>query len=609
MNNKEKILFAAREHLAEVFVSIKKSCKELQKTLKLSEERFGSLSYGDQIVERSVIVFGKKRADELEHLKTSPYFVRCDVVFQNDEIESSIYFAKFGFDKESIYSWVTPASVMRFERPGDVCYKRPDGTLQKARLLRKDQYMIVEGKLKFLSSEAIDAPRELIYEEYFSTQKSGFILPEIVAQMEKAQDSVIRAHHAGPFLISGPAGSGKTTLALHRVAYLAQSPDLAQIYTGKSIVVFVQDNGTKEYFSHLLPELGISDVKIATFFEWAFEILGISGNSIDRYGSFEWEKDLYEFQKLKALRKMPKETYSTTNTFLVLEKIYATYFDEKQKALFRRQSVENLYDRIDLTVLLKIFQKNNGELNVVRDYYVEQKNGKMKKKRGSIKLEYSLAVIDEFQNYLPDQLKLVRSCINKKTQAALYVGDMAQQVKLGTIRQWEEIGEKMECERKVVLEKVYRNTKNILLFIRQLGYVIEIPEQLRIGMKVGEYVLETKNDEIRQIEKIIKKSTFSSLGILARESEYLADFRKVFLANQKIHVMTMNEAQGVEFDVVILVGVGKDASVDYADMKDMELLELKKRIEKDLLYVALTRAISELHVMGRKKLENVAYIA
>ena len=44
-------------------------------------------------------------------------------------------------------------------------------------------------------------------------------------QMEKAQDQVIRAHHAGPLVISGPAGSGKTTLALHRVAFLTQSPE------------------------------------------------------------------------------------------------------------------------------------------------------------------------------------------------------------------------------------------------------------------------------------------------------------------------------------------------------------------------------------------------
>ena len=69
--------------------------------------------------------------------------------------------------------------------------------------------------------------------------------------------------------------------------------------------------------------------------------------------------------------------------------------------------------------------------------------------------------------------------------------------------------------------------------------------------------------------------------------------------------MTINEAQGVEFDVVVLVGIGREAAVDYADMQDAELLEGKKRIEKDLLYVALTRAISELHVMGRTKLKKI----
>ncbi len=436
-----------------VCVSLKTSFRELRKSLKLSEERFSSLSYGDQIVESEIIAYGKKRIGEFEHLENSPYFVRCDVLFQNDEMESSIYFAKFGFDKEAIYSWITPASVMRFEKPGEVRYRRPDGTWQKATLLRKDQYMIVDGKIKFLSSEAIGVPRELVHEEYFSTQKSGFILPEIVAQMEKAQDSVIRAHHAGPFLISGPAGSGKTTLALHRVAYLVQSPDLASIYQSKSIVVFVQDNGTKEYFSHLLPELGISDVKITTFFEWAFAILGMSGSAVDRYGNSEKEKDLYEFQKLKALKNLPKKILHSANYFSTLQKIYVAYFDKAQQELFSRQSKENLYDRIDLTVLLKIFEKNNTDLSVVRDYYVEQKNGKVKKKRGSVRLEYSLAVIDEFQNYLPDQLKLMKSCLSIKTQAALYVGDMAQQVKLGTIRQWEEIGEKWTKSEKLFWKK------------------------------------------------------------------------------------------------------------------------------------------------------------
>lgn len=609
MINKTKILSRARAHLAGVCASIKNSFQDLEKTLKLSKGRFSTLSYEEQMVESVILANGKRRVSELEHLERSPYFVRCDIIFSDDEKETSIYFAKFGFSEESIYSWVTPASVMRFEKPGEVRYRRPDGMVQKARLLRKDQYMIVDGKIKFLSSEAVDSPRELIYEEYFSTQKTGFILPEIVAQMEKAQDQVIRAYHVGPFLISGPAGSGKTTLAFHRVAYLAQSPDLANIYTSKSIIVFVQDEGTKEYFSHLLPELGIEDVKITTWQKWAFEILGLSGNFVDRYGDSENEKDLYEFQKLKALKNLPKQSYSLVNNYAALEKAYDAHFNGRQRALFRRQRSENSYDRIDLTLLLKIFHKTHKELNVIKDYYVEQKNGRVRKKRGPVQLEYSLAVIDEFQNYLPNQLTLMKSCLDKKTRSVVYVGDMAQQVKLGTIRQWEDIEEKMDGERKVVLEKVYRNTKNILLFIKKLGFKIEIPDQLKDGAEVGEYVLKTRDEEIEQVTKIIKNKNYSSVGILAKESEYLSDFKKSFASNKKIHVMTAAEAQGVEFDIVFLVGISKDMFMNYADEKHESLAGEKARIDRDLLYVALTRAISELHIMGKEKLEDVVRIS
>lgn len=605
MINKEKILSQAKEHLVNVCGSIKTGLKGLEKTLKRSRERFASLSYADQMVESIILANGKKRINELKHLEKSPYFVRCDVIFHDDNKKSCIYFAKFEFSKESIYSWITPASVMRFEKPGDVCYKRPDGMIQKARLLRKDQYMIVDGKIKFLSSEAIDTPRELIYEEYFSTQKTGFILPEIVAQMEKAQDRVIRAYHIGPFLISGPAGSGKTTLALHRVAYLVQSPDLADIYKSKSIIIFVQDEGTKEYFSHLLPELGIDDVEITTFSKWSFEILGISGSFVNRYGDSECEKDLYEFQKLKALKTIPKQIYSETKAFSALEKAYTAFFDEEQKKLFRRQKNENLYDRIDLTLLLKIFYENKKGLSVIKDYYVEQNNGKLKKKRGPVPVQYSLAIIDEFQNYLPDQLNLVKSCMDKKTQSVVYVGDMAQQVKLGTIRQWEDIKEKIEGERRVVLEKVYRNTKNILLFVKKIGYDIEIPDQLKDGAEVGEHIFETKEEEIKKVKDILSKSDYTSVGILAKENNYLLDFKKAFSDNKKIHVMTITEAQGVEFDIVFLVGISKEIFITHDDGKYGDLAKEKKRIDRDLIYVALTRAISQLHIMGKEKLENI----
>lgn len=608
MDKKEEILNGARGHVKEVVLNLEKAKVDSEKSLKRSKEIYKTLSEADKIVEGRLMKYNKKRIGEIQYLKGSPYFVRCDVIWEKESEVKSIFFGKFGFSEEEIYSWITPASTIRYENPGEVKYVRPDGALQKAKLIRKDQYMIVGGDIKFLATESLESPRELVYQEYFSNRKTGFTLPEIVAQMEKAQDQVIRAHHVGPFLISGPAGSGKTTLALHRVAYLVQAPDLSSMYPSDSIIVFVQDNGTKEYFSHLLPELGIDDVLITTFSEWAISILDIEVKYIIRPGESEAEKDLYEFAKLKALGNLPQEKFKKTNIYSILENVYRKYFNDSQLEIFQKQRKEKSLDRIDLTLLLMLYEKTNNGIGVVKDYWEELKNGSMKKKRGFVPFNYSLSVVDEFQNYLPEQLSLIKSCINKRSQSVLYVGDMAQQVQFGTIRNWEDIGEKINDERKVVLQKVYRNTKNILSYIQTLGYKIEIPEGIKTGNEVGEHVCDCVEAEIDKISEIIKDREFSSVGILAKDEKYLNEFKKIFSDSKKIHTMTMSEAQGVEFDIVFLVGIdGKTFGIEYENAPEKLIIE-KKRVNRDLLYVALTRAISELHVLGRERLANIMKI-
>lgn len=606
MQSKKEILSTAKNHVKKVSLQLEKLGKETELSIRRSREIYKTLSAADKIVEDLLTKYNKKRVNEVSYMKGIPYFVRCDVVWKGENEIKSLYFGKFSFSEEEVYSWIAPASAMRFEEPGKVSYIRPDGKMQKAELVRKDQYMITSGEIKFLATEKLGKQRQLVYQQYFSNRKTGFILPEIVAQMEKAQDEVIRAHHIGPFLISGPAGSGKTTLALHRVAYLVQSPDIANIYKSDSIIIFVQDNGTKEYFSHLLPELGIDDVCIVTFSEWALSILEIDAKYVVRYGKSENEKDEYEFAKLKALRQPELFSYKKRSIKTNLENVYNQQFNSEQKKIFQKQKKENYLDRIDLTLLLKAYLNSNKNLGRIQEYWAELKNGSFRKKKGFIPLDYSLAVIDEFQNYLPEQLALIKSCINKKSQSVLYVGDLAQQVQLGTIKSWEEIGEKISEGRDVILSKVYRNTKNILRYIHDLGYSIEVPEKIKEGNVVEEHIFTTKQDEFSYIRKVIESRAGSSFGILAKNETYLSDFKQVFSEKKNIHIMTMNEAQGVEFDVVFLVGIDDDTLRISFGMDVEELLkEEKRKINKDLLYVALTRAISELHILGRKKLGEV----
>ncbi len=572
-NHKEKLLEQVLRHVHLVTDKIKQKLDTVRITANQSLKELGKMSPADQAVFMDLRGRAHRRAFELEHLQGSPYFMKC-IITDETGTKKDYFFAKHEFSEEAIYSWVAPVSAIRFENPGKASYKLPNGESRSVLINQKETYMIVNGKVLLFALETAEHPRELIYQEHFTKQKSEFVLPEIVAQMEKLQDQVIRAGHKGPLVISGPAGSGKTTLALHRVAYLTQVPDMAELYKPDSILVLVQDEKTKAYFSTLLPSLGINDVHITTFADWACKILGLEGYTyMERYGKNEAEKDEYEYQKLQALREKDA-SYQNSN-------------------LFKKQKKEKKLDRFDLMMMLREKYEKAGALEIRRTYQAVIK-GKTVRKTDRTPVSYSLIILDEFQNYLPEQITLLKQCLNEKTESIMYVGDMAQQVKIGTIRDWSEAGEIISPERNIQLHKVYRNTKNILSYIAGLGYALEIPEGLKQGPEVTEKIARDAEEEIEHIKSIISKYKEGSIGILAKDEEYLADFKKEFAGKKNIHVLTMLESQGVEFDLVCLVGV-KNESFNIAE---------KQRIHKDLLYVALTRAISELHILGTEKLKS-----
>lgn len=603
---KNTALAGAREHVLVTCGAIEDTLVDVQKRVIAGKENLKSLSSFDQVLANRLLSYTIKRAEELTTLEKSPYFVRCDVLFDDETKPRSLYFAKFLFDERDVYSWTAPVATLRFEDVGkEARYTLPSGEEKKGRLLRRDQFMIVDKNIIFMTTESETQARELVYQEHFSSRKQGFVLPEVVAQMEKAQDKVIRTHHLGPLAISGPAGSGKTTLALHRVAYLIQSPDTAHLYTPESILVFVQDAATQQYFAQLLPELGIRDVRITTFDQWVFDILNLP-NTI-RYqrhvGTNEHERDSYEYAKVTALQSGKTPAFSR-HPFVFLQKLYEPFLDAAGRVAFEKQKKAGVLDRIDLTALLTAYNRSQGGLHKTREYFVRQKNSALKKKREKVSPDYSLMLVDEFQNFLPEQLLLFKQCIRKELQSIIYVGDMAQKIYFGTIQTWQEIGEALADERKIALEKVYRNTKSILRYIQSLGYAVQIPDGMTEGAPVQEVSVKNIVEELNYVQQLIKKASSDkgsdtktpSIGILAKNASYLAPFQKALNGTPGLHIFTMEESQGVEFDIVCIVGMHKaDWEVVPSHMPAAFDAE-KQKILRDLLYIALTRAIAELHI-------------
>jgi len=599
---KKQFLNNARAHIDDVREKINEDIARRETKGTVMKKSAQTLHPGDAIAQYTIAAHNDVQIENLKQLFPSPYFTRCEFKI-NDETKT-MYFGKFSFNDENIYSWITPAAALRFENLGKASYTRPDGSTRLGQLLAKDQYLIADGELKFLSTESTTVPRELIYQEHFTRQKPGFVLPEVIEQMEKAQDQIVRAPYPGPLVISGPAGSGKTTLALHRVAYLMQTPETADLFTANSVLVLVQDSGTQEYFASLLPELGIRGVKIITFPEWALSILQLENYQVaTRFGQDEKEKILFEHAKLLALRALPHELKFNKNIWITLQKIYAPFFDKSQHELLAEQKTKHLLDRFDLTILLLVYLQTYNEFSLDKEYYEETKSHTYRKKHKKFTVEYNLTIIDEFQNYLPEQLNLLKSCLNHRLDSTVYVGDLAQQTQLGAIKNWDNIGEKIAPDRLVTLQKVYRNTKQILTYIRSLGYLVQIPNEIKEGAPVQEYILKTIADEILQIKKIVAKIDNGTIGILTQNKKYLRAFTEEFKNNPQVHALTLPEAQGVEFEIVCLVGVNENW-LDIADLPN-ELKKENQKIQRDLLYVALTRAINEMHVMGTVKLGDI----
>jgi len=602
--HKETLLNSVKVHIDSTRKKIQEKLEDVRFLANRTLAQFNRLAPEDQMAQMHITLNAQTRVEELVHLESSPYFMKCDII--NEEGEHKTYFfGKHEFTEESIYSWIAPIAAIRFENPGVTSFKLPTGEIKPVTIKQKEQYMIVDGKILFFSIESQDHPRELIYQDHFTKQKSEFALPEIVAQMEKAQDQVIRASHKGPLVIGGPAGSGKTTLALHRVAYLTQAPETSEFYPPKSIIVFVQDAGTKNYFGTLLPGLGIHDVQITTFSEWAFSILGLNEYVYqERYGTTDEEKDLYEYHKIRALREGSISTWNQ-NVYVTLNTQYKNYFSKSDEDLFNKQKQENALDRFDITILLTSYFEKHQKFEISKTYQTFIK-GKQVEKTRTTDIQYSLIIIDEFQNYLPEQLRIINKTVNQETQSSLYVGDIGQQVKLGTIKEWSQINEVIISERNIRLNKVYRNTKQILAFIQSLGYKVEIPEGLKEGLPVVEKIFSSAKEEIDHIKKIIPDYERGTIGILSKHDSHLIPFKEEFKNNKNIHVLTMLESQGVEFDLVVIVGMDKESLkvTHHLDALPEHIAE-RKLMQKDLLYVALTRAITELHVLGKDKLSDI----
>ena len=200
-----------------------------------------------------------------------PYFARVDFKEDKQDNVQKIYIGKTGIfnnDYEAVVTdWRAPISSIYYDgQLGKVEYECPDGIIE-GDLSKKRVYTIENSILKHY--EDIDITTNDKFLQECLTENSEARLKNIISTIQSEQNKIIRAKMSNPLIVQGVAGSGKTTVALHRIAYLVYTYE--KEFNPDEFLIIAPNKFFLDYISNVLPDLGVEYVRQQTFEEFMLE--------------------------------------------------------------------------------------------------------------------------------------------------------------------------------------------------------------------------------------------------------------------------------------------------------------------------------------------------
>lgn len=216
-----------------------------------------------------------KRLSEFSKLKEVPYFGKVTFTEEKEGAEE-LYIGRFGLTPEETYEpvivdWRAPiASLFYKGNLGEAEYSSPVGEI-KTNIIGRRQIIIKKGELKGIFDSAVDVKDEIL--QMVLTSNSGEKLKDIVMTIQEEQDNIIRAPKEKVVVVNGVAGSGKTTIALHRVSYLLYN---YRKQFGDKVLILGPNDIFIDYIAQVLPSLGESGgIEQTTFENFAIDEIGL----------------------------------------------------------------------------------------------------------------------------------------------------------------------------------------------------------------------------------------------------------------------------------------------------------------------------------------------
>lgn len=586
-----------------------------------------------------------------------PYFASIKIREKGSKLDEKYYIGIHSLPKSKVdyqvIDWRSPLSSIFYDYEKGACKITTNSSILDCDLINKRQYGITDGKLDYYIDCTVNIEDEILQQEL--AKNSSNHMNSIVQTIQREQNEVIRGDRNKTLIVQGVAGSGKTAIALHRIAYLLYK--MGGKITSENIHYISPNNAFSSYISSVLPDLAEDDVEkkqlddIARFYlkkhlilEKRFEQVErlITTQDLKEYNyktSFKFLNDLLHYANKNYIDNFDIEDFEIQNVLISGKKVKEFFFGRyKDRDLFTRIKwiTDNIFDiyfyrvknpdranRYKQVIFMNLYKAIRNK-NCVKAYIDFLKSKKLKLELVGDKVKHEDAygilffkmfiygldkyknikhvVIDEMQDYSPLQLYILNYLYEcPKT----ILGDYNQSISSQNVQDGlGSYGEILSGDVEMLnLNKSYRSTVEIVDFYNAIGH----KNNSEVFSRNGEGVDILCIDRDKDIETILttikkyKENNYNSIAIITKTNK----------DGQKLYSKLKNNLEGLaliddntdEYDNKVCVisafnskGLEFDGVIIY-NVSDNYVSD----IDRDVLYIASTRAMHKLTIISLEK--------
>jgi len=363
-NEEHQYLKDTCECMKTEIIYLENEVKTMDETLSKLKRSVGGGYSDDLIAKTTIFEANVRKLKQLKRAEGKPYFGRIDFKELGKSSFETFYVGKTGLtrrsdDKRMIIDWRTPmASLYYSGEIGEVMYKAPSGLII-GDLELKRQYEIDENELINIFDKGLTP-----MDEYLQTalwEKKDNRLKDIVNTIQGEQNDIIRADKGKMLIVQGVAGSGKTTIVLHRIAYLMYT--YQDIFDTERLLIIVPNKLFLNYISDVLPDLGVEEIKQSTFEDIAFSLLGREYNLVEVESKFH---QLLDYKNLSDEYRHKLQISSLFKGSMIFKKIIDRYISDLSNGFIPKTDLKvkdfTLYSYEEL---LKMYEEDYNYLPLI----------------------------------------------------------------------------------------------------------------------------------------------------------------------------------------------------------------------------------------------------